>query len=456
MTRTAHTAIRLALAVFAVHATSYVSTSGDSGWTVPQTLSLIHERNFNLDEYAALFPAHNYYFVECVTPSHQWIWPIKTTTCPGHYYYLYPPGVAVAAVPVVAAIQAAAFVLHPLIYRFTAGSKNVWLATLDGDLVTGANAVEIIVSSVFIAIATAALFLAILEFVPMREAVVLALIFAFCTPAWSTASRSLASHAPSMMLNSLSILLLCRSAKRPGHLWMIGPLAALAFFVRPPDLIPAAVIGVYLLLNAPRRQWILAVLAGLPVLAFFVGTNIHDYGTFIPPYFTAPRNGHSLLGLNSNYLEALAGNWISPNRGMFIFCPFLILLFLPAAWRTDMGPLFRKLRFYFLAIVVLWWLSVSGHIYWWAGWAYGPRYMCDLFPFLIVLMAPLVHSVFERKPGIRFDRIALAVTLAIALFIHARGAYSISVHAWNGPDRDVDFVPSRVWDWSDLQFMRGL
>lgn len=438
------------LVVFAVHATSPVSTQGDSRWTIPQALSLIHRRSFNLDDYASRFAAQKYHFIECVSEDGAWTWPVGKPACPGgHFYYLYPPAVAVVAAPLVAAVEAAVFVARPLL---ATGRSGVTGAFFNGDLVTGSSVVEIIVASVFVAAATAVLFLALLEFLSLWEAVALALIFAFCTSAWSIASRALFQHAPSMFLNSVCIWLLCK-ARRPS--WMIGPVAALAFFVRATNLIPLIVFGFYLLRHA-RREAMRAVLAALPVAAFFVIASYRVYRTLLPPYFTAARSDHPLLELHPMVLEALAGNWISPARGLLVYCPFLVLLFFPAVWSRDMGPLFRRLRPYLITIVLLSWVAVSLHDFWWAGYAYGPRYMCDLLPFLFVLMAPVMRLAFEKRPGFRWDRAVLAATLAIALFIHARGAYSIAVHEWNAFPVDVNRAPERVWDWSDPPFLRGL
>ena len=122
----------------------------------------------------------------------------------------------------------------------------------------------------------------------------------------------------------------------------------------------------------------------------------------------------------------------------------------------DLGPVFRRLRPYFIVIVLVSWIAVSLHDFWWAGYAYGPRYMCDLLPFLMVLMGPVIRSIFERRPGIRFDRAILLLTLLIAFFIHARGAYSIAVHDWNRTPVSLNVPPGRVWDWSDPPFLRGL
>src|SRR5258706_7197275 len=204
------TAAGLFFIVFGVHVTSFVSAQGDSRWTIPQALSLIQQHNFDLDEYANLFPAHDYYLIECVSGKHQWTWPVNQAVCPaGHFYYMYPPAVSVAAVPFVLAIQAAVHVLHPILPRFTAGGTQPWAtllsALLNEDLITGSPIVEILIASFFIALAAAVLFFALPEFVSEWEAARLALTFAFCTSGLSIASRSLAAHAPSMPLNNFRI-----------------------------------------------------------------------------------------------------------------------------------------------------------------------------------------------------------------------------------------------------------
>lgn len=454
MMRPHYAAAAIFLVVCAVHSTSPVSIQGDSRWTVPQALSLIHHRSFNLDDYASRFPSQNFYLIECVSMDHRWTSPVQQTTCPGgHFYYHYPPAVSVVAAPLVAAIQAAVQILHPVAEQFVARRTGVTPALFNNeDLVTGSPVVEILIGSFFVAATTAVLFLALLQFVSLREAAVLAFMFAFCSSAWSTASRALFEHGPSMLLNSVCIFLMCRSSKR---IWLIGPLAVLAFFVRPTNLIPLCVFAIYLLFHVPR-QAVRAFIAALPVVALFVTASYEIYGAILPPYFTGAHSRHPLLGLHPRLLEALAGNWISPGRGLLVYSPFFVMLFFPAAWCKDLGPVFRRMRPYLIAIVLGSWITVSLHDVWWGGFGYGPRYMCDLLPFLLVLMVPVIRSIFEHRPGIGFHRAILAATLAIAFFIHARGAYSIAVHNWNSTPVNVNIAPQRIWDWSDPPFLRGL
>jgi len=44
----------------------------------------------------------------------------------------------------------------------------------------------------------------------------------------------------------------------------------------------------------------------------------------------------------------------------------------------------------------------------------------------------------------------------ISFTIHFRGAHRRSAWDWNSQPVDVDVDPTRIWDWRDPQFLRGL
>jgi len=82
------------------------------------------------------------------------------------------------------------------------------------------------------------------------------------------------------------------------------PIAALAFFVRPTNVVPLCVLGLFLLLRAPRQvMW--AALAALPVVALFVDMNVSAYGAILAPYFLPNRANLSSMTLNANLPQAL-------------------------------------------------------------------------------------------------------------------------------------------------------
>lgn len=52
--------------------------------------------------------------------------------------------------------------------------------------------------------------------------------------------------------------------------------------------------------------------------------------------------------------------------------------------------------------------------------------------------------------------VVFTATIIISFLIHYRGATVWDVHKWNQEPVNVDSVPNRVWDWNDIQFLRGL
>jgi len=59
-------------------------------------------------------------------------------------------------------------------------------------------------------------------------------------------------------------------------------------------------------------------------------------------------------------------------------------------------------------------------------------------------------------PGRPFRVAVVACLIAISVFINFRGAMMGRVYGWNRDPADVDKYPSRIWDWHDLQALRGI
>ncbi|HTO00984.1 MAG TPA: hypothetical protein VL068_09945, partial [Microthrixaceae bacterium] len=230
-----------------------------------------------------------------------------------------------------------------------------------------------------------------------------------------------------------------------------GTALALSYWIRPTNLVLAFLA--IALLSLRQRRAIPPVLSGmLGAHLIMIGLNLVLLGVALPPYFKGSR-----LELHDQYLQAVAGNLISPARGLFIFSPFLLgalLLLMPSRWRL----LDRNMRSYTLislAGVGAYLLAVSGFAEsWWAGISYGPRFMSES----VVLMAPLALAgifgpriISGRRPALGYC-VALAA-IAFSMVTHGSGAQINGVMCWG--DRGRDNYPSRVWDWSDPQFLEG-
>ncbi len=275
-----------------------------------------------------------------------------------------------------------------------------------------------------------------------------ALIFAFGTAAWSTASRALWQHGPSMLCLALAAYLALRSRRDPRFAAWLGLPLGVAYFMRPTNAIPIVVLTVWVL--ACRRRQVVRYLAGLTVmLGAFVFVSENSYHGLLPDYYAKG----SLTGFHLP-VAALAGELVSPARGLLVFSPVVLLAvagLVIAARRWTLDGLTLALA----GTVVAHWLTVSSSHDWWGGYSYGPRYMSDLLPFLVVLALPAVAWLAQAEPGtLRTAAVSgTAVLVAASVAFNLGGAWSDRALEWNS---DVPLTVGRLWSWSDPQFLRGL
>jgi hypothetical protein len=302
--------------------------------------------------------------------------------------------------------------------------------------------VEMLIASALTALAASVHLLIALEFLPLPPASLLTFIFAFATPAWSTASRSMGNQTPAllMLITAVWLLVLARRCENLATFASI-PLA-LAFMVRPTTAIALVLLSVYVGLHYPRRLFSYVAVASPFAIAFFaynLDVRHHLFQRyFIDPGAMPPASLSARFGLQL----------VSPSRGLFIFSPVLLFSFygIWLAWRTRW---LQPLAPWLAAIVGAQVLLISK--YYWPGYSYGPRYFTEIIPLLTIFLIPVFQewSAFPRAWKALF-----LLTLAWSVFIHARGATSFAVHRWNETPTEVD--PARAWDWHDPQFLRGL
>jgi len=421
----------LCLAVFFTHALSPNATSSDSYWTVPQILSILREGNLELSEFLAeegdggrTGPEHMR-GLNCLHHS----------ACYGHY----PMAVSFYGV-IPMAILDGALRVNPV--RPPDTFPQVVRSFFERDYVAAHGPVEVVLASFLIALTAGFVFLTAREFLSRNRSLALALIFAYATPAWSTGSRAMWQHTPEMLLLAAALYLLVRKGGRYA-VWSAIPLS-LAYFVRPTAAVVILVLAVYMFLRHREHFWrwtALGVVTALP----FVALNYSIYGKPLQPYFTEQRFLPVAASSAGPFLGAMAGNLISPSRGLFLFSPIFLFSFLVVrkTWRED--PLVRAL----LAILVLHWTAISAFADWTAGYCFGPRYFSDVTPILIFLLIPVIARLRESTKTVQ---VLFALALAFSFAVHLRGAIHWDVHQWNHPGVN----PARAWDWSDPQFARGL
>ncbi|MGJ5817417.1 hypothetical protein [Paludibaculum fermentans] len=427
----------LGLAVFLVHAVSPVAGSGDSRWNVFQALSLIRHGDLDLDEYQPRLQASRYYAI---------------TRPDGHYRTIYPTGTALLAVPAVAGLETALrgfhFALEPLAARI---QSPPLAALLRGDLENSSVAVEILIASLWIALATVILYSIALHFASLGTALAIALIFAFASPAWSTGSRALGMQAADMLLLSAAILAAVHAERKPA-LWAVaGALLSFAFFTRPTNAIPAAVFAIWAITRG-RRPFLLLVAAAAPVALLFALRNYSIYGSLLEPYYRPTGAPQGALGVHGNLAAALLGHLASPARGLFVYAPILLAA-LPGFFLWWRQPERRPLAAAMAAIACLHYLLISSFSVWWGGYCNGPRLFSDVLPVFMVLLIPVFDAWRQYKPALR---VLLVLGIAGGIWCNGWSAWNQGPASWNTVPNRIDAHTERVWDWSDPPFLRGL
>ena len=167
-------------------------------------------------------------------------------------------------------------------------------------------------------------------------------------------------------------------------------------------------------------------------------------------FFSHPAGGYGLVQnphqFASYFFESLPGLWLSPNRGLFVFSPFLL-------WGViGVFRCCRRLKsweFWYAAAALSYALVHGLFVDWRAGWAIGPRYMTETAPLFTLFAAEAL-----RRRG---STVLFPSTVALSILICLPGSFfSDAQTQWNiFPNSDSH--RTRAWqvdDWLPLHFLR--
>jgi len=404
----------LIIVSFGLYAASPVRLQTDSHWVVFTARSLVAHGDVDLDEYRSISDHGATFQIEQQGR---------------HAYYEAPLGTSLAAVPFVAV---ASLIDGPgLDQQLEQGRSQPldgWIAAAMAAITVGLMFLVMLglTSRLWIALATTA-------------------VFAFGTQVWSTASRTLWMHTPSLMCLTLALLVAQRARRSGAWCYTLGTVMALAYFVRPTNVVPLLAFAIWIAFLG-RRPFTRFACGGATVGCTFIILDLALYGRVLQPYFRASR-----VSLAATTVEALAGNLFSPSRGLIMFVPVSLLCAYGFVLKRHAGTL-SSLDVTIAGGAVGYWLLVSLFPTWYAGWSYGPRFLTDIAPMLVWFLPPVLESVVIRR------RVALGVVVSIAFVasvaIQARGSIEQSTADWNWTPHSIDVDQARLWDFEDLQFLR--
>lgn len=424
-------------AVLSIFLASHIHQVADSSYSMLLSESLIHHHSFALDNYALpsaepifagnYFKYGNIYQLEVIN---------------GHIFYYFPPGSSILSVPLV-------LVMNSLGVS-AAGANGVYDPN-------GEAAIEAKIAALLMA-GLAAIFyflarLALLKF----SSLTVAIGGALGTQVWSTASRSLWTDTWGSFLLGVVLLMLLGTAADRIRLRpvLLATLLGWMYIVRPTFAVPIAGITVYILLFY-RSLFLPYAITGAVWLTAFMLYSWRLFGHLLPSYYRAGRLQVDVLW------TAMAGNLISPGRGLFVYVPALFFVaYLLARYRRWL--VYPRLAVLSGAVITLHLTIISCFGHWWGGHSFGPRLSTGLVPWFVLLAILGLQAMFQARrefvPASLSRKLELSLgagLLFLSIAINGAGATSHATWLWNSRPLNIDEHPERTWDWRQPQFLAGL
>lgn len=410
---------------------------------VPNTLlvwSLVNERDVDLDEFTipegdavgpgyTKIPRQTYYFRACGSSTFT-----GTPTAPrsaggpappgpgDHVCSIFPPGISLLALPILLPFA----LLEP---TATDGSILVRSGHLAAALIE--------------TIAALLLWAVMRRFTTARWALALVLLYWLGTSVRTVASQALWQH-PAVHLAIAAALWLVLRERPPStrRELMAGIVLGLGVVVRQTTA-PIALAFT----RAPRLD------AGWPTVALIAGVGLGALPLLIYQQLalgSALESGYGNKPFDAEILSGLYALLLSPSRGLLIYEPWAIagLAALALTWRRS-GHVAERLRTLSVSWLVLLFLYAS-YAEWWGGRVFGPRFLDDLAPLVVVALA---WGIGQGLLARAWARIAFWLGAAWSLLIFNAAALVYDPTAWDTVPLNVNFNPERLLDWSDPQWL---
>ena len=422
---------------FAVFLCSPQRQFSDSKYAFVVSESLLKRRSFAIDQFGVpqFEPRYNGSYMENGRINElEWVG--------NRLYYYLPPGTSVLSLPYVALMDC----------------FGLSVINKDGTYNVGREIqLQLIFSAFLMALLGSIFYFTGRLVLPALWSVIIALGGILGTQVWSSLSASMWSDTAGIFLVGLIVWMLVMEASAGIRLRpiLVATVLAWTYFVRPTNAIPILAISVYVLLYH-RRLFARYAVTGLIWLALFVFYSWYNFGKMLPDYYRTSRLSFEHFG------EALAGNLISPARGLFIYVPVTLFIFyLLARYRRKI--VWPRLVVLSLSVFAVHWLATSGFSPWFGGGSYGPRLMSGVIPWLVLLAIIAVHAMLKQREELKnrqlrfwqLQNVVGGFLLLVSGCMNGIGATRPAVLTWNNKPVRVDRDPSRLWDWRYPQFLAG-
>lgn len=263
------------------------------------------------------------------------------------------------------------------------------------------------------------LFCASLDYSNKTSAIV-SLIYGLGTIAWPQ-SKGPFEHPLETILTLLSLLLLHLHVKNKSYpkLILSAVVLGVAIITRVPTLITFVPVTLYLLLSHIRKKTVIhffkeSLMYGMtlvPFGIFFLCYNFMRFGDILETGYSKIFNQWGIDAFSTPWLVGLSGLIFSPGKGFFFYSPIAILFILAIRTFYKKNP---DLTVAFLTIIGAFTLFNSKYYVWHGDWAWGPRLLTIVTPYLIIPIGELFESGMTKRVRIK---ILVTSLLAISILI---------------------------------------
>jgi hypothetical protein len=389
------------------------ATRGDSFGQLVVAQSIIKNGTIELDRYRGFFQKDDgSYDVDVMWRA-------------GHLYHYFPVGVPLLTLPVVALANLAGFDMRDYdsamqrLLGAATGAMIVLLVALIGRI-----------------------------YFPTPVAAGVAILALFGTVIGPTVGMALSTNGFEIVfVGAAALLLLLRAQGRrvSGLAWLVGVTVFLAYICRPTAVAAILPIFAYLLVTDRKTLRICAGVSAALFLLFMYWSH-SEYGTLLPPYYSAGRLSLAHVG------EALRGTFLGASRNILIFNPFLPVLAVLAwsARRLPREALLLPITFFAIGLGLF---AINMASPDWTGlWSYGPRLSCTMaFTFFICCLC-LLGELTKRNLADRRQLALLTMTLMVGLIINLPGLYNAYTWYWNSFPNITQHPDAVASDWRFPQF----
>jgi hypothetical protein len=285
------------------------------------------------------------------------------------------------------------------------------------------------------------------RFASERQALALVLLYFLGTSVRTVAAQALWQHAGAHLAIAFALWLVI--VERPvsrGHERLAGLSLGLGSVVRQTTAIAALGIARWRAGNRVLLAFFAGIVAGvLPLLAY-------NWIAFGAPL----EQGYGVKPFDTPVLEGLYGLLFSPSRGLFVYEPWAALgiagLVIARFANTTKGHISRRLADLVFAWIVFV-LGYATYAEWWGGRVFGPRFLDDLAP---IVIAGLAWGVRGGWFALGFMRVVFWASAAWSLLTFNAAAFVYDQNKWDLLPANVNDDPSRLFSWSDPQWLAVL